>query len=89
MNAKSVRTTNLNMRTTPQEKSFLQNAAELAGFSNLTNFIMTAARKEAIRILSDTNTTYLSANDWDQVSKLITNPPEPNQKLKDLLSRKE
>lgn len=89
MNSKSMRNTNLNMRTTPQEKVFLQNAAELAGFSNLTNFIMTAARKEAIRILSDTNATYVSARDWDQITNLIANPPEPNQKLMELLSNKE
>lgn len=76
------------MRTTMQEKLFLQNAAELAGFSNLTNFIMTAARKEAIRILSDNNTTYTTAKDWDQINKLIANPPEPNKKLKKLLSGK-
>jgi uncharacterized protein (DUF1778 family) len=79
-----MRNVNINVRSTEEEKAMLLKAAELAGFSNLTNFIMTSARKEASRILSDIHTTYLSARDWEQVNDLINNPPPPNQKLKDL-----
>jgi len=82
-----MRKLNITMRTTDKEKHYLQSAAEIAGYSNLTNFIMTAARKEANRILSDMNTTYVSAKDWATVTELLENPPEPNQALIDLLSQ--
>ncbi len=84
--SKSIRKTNINMRATEQEKLLLEKAANLAGFSNLTNFIMTAARKEAFRIINDINTIHLSSQDWDSVVNLLSNPPEPNQELKKLLS---
>lgn len=84
--AKSIRKTNINMRATPQEKLLLEKAANLAGFSNLTNFMMTAARKEAYRIISEINTIHLSEQDWNTVVKLLSNPPEPNEALKELFS---
>ena len=83
-----MRKSNITMRTTEKEKRYLQNAAELAGFSNLTNFIMTAARKEANRIMSDMNTTYVSAKDWDKINTLLENPPKPNESLVALLKDK-
>jgi len=86
---KAVRNVNINMRTTDQEKIFLQKAAELAGFSNLTNFVMTAARREATRVLSDIHTSYVSPKDWEMINDLINNPPEPNEQLKKLLSDRE
>ena len=72
-----------------QEKALLEKAADLGGFSNLTNFVMTAARKEAMRILSDINSTYLSDRDWELVKQLLLNPPEPNSNLKKLFSGKD
>lgn len=89
MMVKKARNININMRATEQEKTFLQEAAELAGFSNLTNFIMTAARREANRILSDTHTLYVSLKDWESVNRMIAEPPEPNKELKKLLSDEE
>lgn len=88
MATRAIRSININMRTTSQEKFFLQKAAEIAGFSNLTNFIMTAARKEATRVLGDIHTTYLSSHDWETVKALLTAAPSPNKKLQQLLSRK-
>lgn len=82
------RTSTIAMRTTDIEKDFLQKASELAGFSNLTNFILTVARREASHILNDTNTTYLSQRDWKKAADLIENPPEPNEKLKALLAKR-
>ena len=84
-----MRKANITMRTTEKEKHYLQAAAEIAGYSNLTNFIMTTARREANRILSDINTTYVSARDWHTITDLLENPPEPNQALIDLLSRED
>jgi len=83
--AKALRVVTLNMRATAEEKSFFQKAAELAGFSNLTNFIMTAVRKEANRVLSDTHTSYVSAPDWELVNNLVSHPPRPNKKIKKLM----
>ena len=88
MPATPMRNININMRATAQEKLFLQKAAELAGFTNLTNFILTIARKEATKILSDTSSTYLTAKDWELVNALIAHPEKPNKKLKALLTKK-
>lgn len=87
--ARANRNSLINMRTTEIEKEFLQKAAEIAGYSNLTNFIMTAARKEAANVLNEVNTTYLSRKDWDKVVDLLNQPPEPNAYLKKLLDEKE
>ena len=76
------------MRTTMQEKSFLQSAAEIAGFSNLTNFVMTTVRREAQRLLKDEQSTYLQPEDWKLVNDLLANPPAPNQKLMSLMNKK-
>lgn len=83
------RKSTINMRASKQEKDFLQKASEIAGFSNLTNFIMTAARKEAIKVITDQSTTYVSLVDWELIHKMMANPPEPNEELKKLLSEKE
>ncbi len=89
MKSGSNRTSTIAMRATDTEKQFLQKASELAGFSNLTSFILTTARKEAIHILSDFNTTHVSERDWKFVVDLLENPPEPNEKLKALLKNRE
>lgn len=87
--SRSNRTSTIAMRTTHVEKDFLLKASELAGFSNLTNFILTAARKEAVHVLNDMHATHLSQRDWNKVVDLIENPPEPNEALKDLLAKRE
>lgn len=80
-----MRQANINMRVSEQEKTLLQYAAEVAGFRNLTNFIMTLARREAVRVLNDANTSYLSAEAFSKVNDLIAEPPEPNDELKRLM----
>jgi len=85
----NARKANINMRTNEQDKQFLQKASEIAGFSNLTNFIMTAAKREALRIISEQATTFVSPRDWELINQLISNPPEPNVHLKKLLSDKD
>lgn len=77
----------INMRTTERDKFMFKQAAEYAGFSNLTNFIMTTIRKEANRILSENNVTYLNAEAWDKLQQILENPPEPNGALKELLNK--
>lgn len=79
---------NITMRTTHEDKIFLQKASEIAGFSNLTNFIMTVARKEAMKIISDQSTTYVTPSDWGLINELLANPPKPNAKLKKLMAKK-
>lgn len=85
----TTRKENITMRATQEEKQFLQKASEIAGFSNLTSFIMTCARKEALRLISEQSTTYLTPIDWNQVNELLNHPPEPNKELKKLVAKKE
>ena len=75
----------ISMRTNIETKRYLEAAAVLSGFNNLTTFIMTTAYKEAQRIINDSSSRVLSNRDRDLVLNLLNNPPEPNQKLKKLL----
>lgn len=44
--------------------------------------------KTNINIADELNTIYLSEKDSDMVVKLLSNPPEPNETLKELFSNK-
>ena len=76
----------INMRTTKEEKKFLLEAATLAGFGNLTSFIMVAAKKEANQILEHYQQRVLSDQDRDIVLQALQHPPKANESLKQLFS---
>jgi uncharacterized protein (DUF1778 family) len=73
------------MRATKEEKQFLLEAATLAGFTNLTSFIMVAAKKEAQQVIERHHQRILSDRDRDIVLQALEHPPEPNKHLKQLL----
>lgn len=76
----------ISMRTNIETKRFLEAASVLSGFNNLTSFILTTAYKEAQRIVNESQGRILSNRDRDLVLGLLNDPPEPNAKLKRLLS---
>lgn len=75
----------ISMRTNVETKRFLEAAAVLSGYNNLSSFILTTAYKEAQRIIDDSPSRVLSNRDRDLVLDLLNNPPEPNHRLKGLL----
>ena len=76
----------INMRTTKEEKKFLLEAATLAGFGNLTSFIMVVAKKEASQIMDHYQQRILSDQDRDIVLQALNHPPKANDNLKQLFT---
>ncbi len=75
----------IQLRASDEEKTLLKLASELAGFRNLTNFIMKTMINESRRVLKDHCSHTLSARDSEIIINSLLNPPEPNEKLKKLL----
>jgi len=75
----------ISMRTNIETKRFLEAASILSGYNNLTSFILTTAYKEAQRIVNESQGRILSNRDRDLVLGLLSDPPEPNSKLKSVL----
>ena len=76
----------INLRTSTDEKSLFQRACELAGFRDLTTFIVTTMRRESLRLLKE-NTQLLSVRDRDTVLDALANPPKANKHLQELVRR--
>jgi uncharacterized protein (DUF1778 family) len=75
----------ISMRTNLDTKRFLEAAAILSGYNNLSGFILTTVYKEAQRIINDSQGRVLSDRDRDLVLNLLNTAPEPNAKLTSLL----
>lgn len=76
----------INLRTSTDEKSLFQRACELAGFRDLTTFIVTTMRRESVKLLRE-NTQLLSARDRDIVLGALESPPKANKHLQELMRR--
>lgn len=78
----------INMRTNPQTKYYLELAAFLGGFNSLTNFLLDAAESRAESILEEFEAEgqVLSDRDREQILKMLSNAPEPNDRLKKLIA---
>lgn len=77
----------ISMETNSETKELLSMAAFLSGHKDLSSFILDTMQKEAQKIFDDKNKLVLSNRDRDLVLDLIDNPPEPNQKLIDILQK--
>jgi uncharacterized protein (DUF1778 family) len=78
----------IQLRTSNTEKVLLKQACELAGFRNLTTFIMNTMINECRRVLKEHGNRILSARDSERVINALMNPPQPNASLKKLLEIK-
>ncbi len=76
----------LEARLSKNLKSMLQHAADLSGRS-LTDFILSASKSEADKVIRDHEMIILTATESKRFAELLLNPPEPNQALKDLFKR--
>jgi len=76
----------INLRTSTDEKSLFQRACELAGFRDLTTFIVTTMRRESVKLVKE-NTQFLSSRDRDIVLEALVNPPKANKHLQELMKR--
>ena len=66
----------------------LVEAAQAVG-ATLNQFLVQAALEKANAILEDERTIRLSSSAADELFRLMENPPEPNDYLKDAMKRRE
>lgn len=80
-------TARLAARLPEEVHSLLKRAAELQG-RTLTDFVVTAAREEACRIIEQVELIRLSREDQQRVADAILNPPEPSAALRRAFERR-
>ena len=84
--ARPPRTEQLSMRIDPEEKAVLQEAAQLQG-QTLTDFVLSTARREALRIASEQRAFQLSERDSRALMDALLNPPAYAPRLQQALQR--
>ena len=71
----------MNLRVRPEQKATLIRAATLKN-TDLTDFVLQNALREAKTVIEDAERIVLSERDSLMVLSLLENPPAPNAKLK-------
>ncbi len=71
----------MNLRVSPEAKAKLVRAATLRN-TDLTNFVMQSALREAEAVIDAAEVIKLSKRDYDRVLRLLENPPAANAKLR-------
>lgn len=82
----SIQLDRINLRTTHETKTIIEQAAELMGTS-LSAFMLSHAYEAARRVINEQQLLVLSNRDRDAFVAALENPPKPNQALRDLLKR--
>ena len=79
-------TAQIHLRTPPQTKSLLQLAADLAGASNLTDYVLRAAVERAQADLINQQTFVLKKAQWTEFSRRLDSAPRKLPRLRKLLT---
>lgn len=74
----------INLRTTPEAKNAIEQAAGLMGVS-VSNFMVQQAYERALAILEQHQTIIVGNADRDRILDALNHPKPANQALKDLL----
>jgi uncharacterized protein (DUF1778 family) len=80
-------TARLEARLPADVHALLKRAAELQG-RTLTDFVVTAARDAACRVIEEAGIIRLSVEDQRQLAEAILNPPEPAPALRRAFARR-
>jgi uncharacterized protein (DUF1778 family) len=83
----STTTARLEARLPADVHALLKRAAELQG-RTLTDFVVTAARDAACRVIEEADIIRLSVEDQRQLAEAILNPPEPTPALRRAFARR-
>jgi uncharacterized protein (DUF1778 family) len=75
----------MNLRVRPEQKATLVRAAALRN-TDLTDFVLQPALREAKRVIEEAERVMLSERDSLMVLKLLENPPAPNARLRKALA---
>lgn len=71
----------MNLRLRPEQKATLLRAAALKN-TDLTDFVLQPALREAQEVIAEAERIVLSERDSRMVLDLLENPPAPNTKLR-------
>jgi uncharacterized protein (DUF1778 family) len=77
----------MNLRVPKQVRDLFDAAANIVGKTR-TEFVVDSARKHAMEVLLDQCFFRLNEDEYAAFLGILDNPPEPNEKLKQLMSRK-
>ena len=70
----------------PSEQVIIEKASQIVGMP-LSDFITEQAYQTALKIVDKDKGIYLTDEEWDNMMNVLNNPPEPNEKMKALISR--
>jgi uncharacterized protein (DUF1778 family) len=68
-------------RVSSDHKEVLEQAAFIAGFSSVNQFIVQSALREAEQIIQQEHSIHLSVRDTHRFLELLENSPKPNNTL--------
>jgi uncharacterized protein (DUF1778 family) len=71
----------MNLRVLPEQKAMLVRAAALR-HTDLTDFVLQPALREAKAVIAEAERIVLSERDSVAVLRMLENPPAPNAKLR-------
>jgi uncharacterized protein (DUF1778 family) len=71
----------MNLRVLPEQKAMLVRAAALR-HTDLTDFVLQLALREAKAVIAEAERIVLSERDSVTVLRMLENPPAPNAKLR-------
>lgn len=82
------RSARLGFRATPEQEAVIRRAAEVA-HKSLTGFILQSTYSVAEQTLLDQRLFVASGSKRQELLELLDRPPQPNEGLRDLFSRKD
>ena len=80
-------TAQIHLRTPPKTKSLLQLAADLAGASNLTDYVLRAAVERAQADILNQQNFILKKAQWTEFARRLEAPPVDLPRLRQLLTK--
>ncbi|RAZ01307.1 DUF1778 domain-containing protein [Enterobacter cloacae] len=86
--ARSVKSARVEIKTSPDLKDVLREAAMAAGL-DLSAFILNAALERAESVLDNQRRRQVSAESWQQLNQLLSEPAAPTLALQALMRRKQ
>lgn len=84
---RSVKNARVELKTSADIKDLLREAAAAAGL-DLSAFILNAAMERAETVLDNQRSRQLSAQSWQEVNQLLSEPAAPTMALQALMRRK-
>lgn len=87
LDTRTVKSARVELKTSPDLKDVLREAAAAAGL-DLSAFILNAALERAESVLDNQRRRQLSEKSWQQVNQLLSEPAAPTLALQALMRRK-